>query len=68
MYIKMRRLVRYLLKGMENRLAPVKSDLVVAFSRWKAKFENSNRILSGIDRIDLIVRNCSNEDNLRRKD
>ena len=68
MYIKMRRLVRYLLRSMENKLAPVKSDLGLAFSRWKAKFANSNKILSGLDRTDLIARNCANEDNLRRKD
>ena len=53
---------------MENKLAPVKSDLGIAFGRWKVKFDNSNKILSGLDRTELIVRNCANEDNLRRKD
>lgn len=53
---------------MENKLAPVKSDLGLAFNRWKAKFQNYEKILSGLDRTQLIVRNVSNEDDLRRKD
>lgn len=68
LYIKMKRLVRYLLKNMENKLVPVKSDLGIAFNRWKVKTEESNKILSGVDRSCLAQRCCECDETLRKQD
>lgn len=35
MFVKIRKLVGYLLRNLENKLKPVKADLSVAFNRWK---------------------------------
>jgi len=67
-YIKMRQLVRYLLKSMENKLLPVKSDLAIAFGRWKVKIGDTNRALSGLDKPNLTNRCCDNDDILRNLD
>lgn len=50
MYIKIKKLVRYHLRIIENKLAPVRADLQIAFARWKAKNENSIRTLNGLER------------------
>jgi len=65
-YVKMRKLVRYLLRSMENKLTPVKSDLEVAFRRWKARHENSDKILNGLEKAQLIVRSCVNDESLSK--
>lgn len=65
-YVKMRKLVRYLLRSIENKLTPVKSDLEVAFGRWKARHENSNQILNGLEKAQLIIRSCVNDESLRK--
>lgn len=49
-YVKMRKLVRYLLRNIENKLKPIKADLSIAFNRWKY---NENSYLNGIDKKDL---------------
>ena len=58
MYVQMRRLVKYLLLSTENKLLPVKSDLTIAFYKWKTKFTASNKALNGLDRQILIDRCC----------
>ena len=70
LFVKMRKLMRYILRNVENRLQPVRADLSIAFNRWKfatgsmAKLEqNKHQSLNGIDRGRLVVR-CSN--NTRR--
>lgn len=35
LYVKMRKLMRYILRNVENRLQPVRADLSIAFNRWK---------------------------------
>lgn len=47
MFVKIRRLVGYLLKNLENKLKPVRADLSVAFNRWR---KHQLSILSGIDK------------------
>jgi len=34
-FVKMRRLLRYILRNMENKLKPVNADMSIAFNRWK---------------------------------
>lgn len=34
-YVRMRKLIGFLLNNMENRLQPYKADLSIAFNRWK---------------------------------
>lgn len=34
-FVKMRKLMRYILRNVENKLQPVKADLSIAFNRWK---------------------------------
>ena len=34
-YVKMRKLLRYILRNMENKLKPVTADMSIAFNRWK---------------------------------
>jgi hypothetical protein len=62
MYIKMRKLVRYHLRSMENKLLSVKSDLGIAFGRWKVRADDNNKVLNGLDRTHLISRCCKNDD------
>ncbi len=35
MFVKIRKLVRYIITNMENKLQPRKADLCYAFNRWK---------------------------------
>ena len=39
-FVKMRKLVGYLLNNMENRLKPVNADMSICFLRWKQKCFN----------------------------
>ncbi len=57
----MRKLLRYILRNIENKLQPVKADLSVAFNRWKFRIVQKNENLDGIDRglliKDLAIKN-----------
>lgn len=64
-YVKMRKLLHYILRNMENKLKPVNADMSIAFNRWKfaqgAFFQvqkNKQQGLNGIDRSNL-VRRCA---------
>lgn len=35
MFVKIRKLVRYIITNMENKLQPRKADLAYVFNRWK---------------------------------
>ena len=50
MYIKMRKLVSYLIRNMENKLHPTKADLSIAFNRWR---QDKKHLLVGYDTRDL---------------
>jgi hypothetical protein len=49
-WVKLRQLMKFLLKNVENRLHPVKADLSIAFNRWKL---DKKHLLVGKDRKDL---------------
>lgn len=51
MFVKIRKLVRYLLRNMENKLHPVRADQSIAFNRWKY---DKNHLLVGKDRAVLV--------------
>jgi len=42
-YVHMRKLLRYLLRNIENKLKPVKADLSIAFNRWKFGMGNKTK-------------------------
>jgi len=50
MFIKIRKLVAYLIRNMENKLHPTKADLSIAFNRWRTDKKHK---LVGHDRRDL---------------
>ena len=50
----MRKLLRYLLRNLENKLKPVKADLSIAFNRWKYRMTTKNDELDGVEKADLI--------------
>jgi hypothetical protein len=60
-FVHMRKLLRYILRNMENKLKPVKADLSIAFNRWKFRMIKKNDILNGVDRglmlRDLAIKN-----------
>lgn len=45
MYIQLRKLMRYILRNVENKLHPVRADLSVAFNRWKYDNVRKTQIL-----------------------
>lgn len=66
-YVKMRKLLRYILRNMENKLKPVNADLSIAFNRWKfaqgAMFQlqaKKEQNLNGVDRANLVARCAEN--------
>lgn len=64
-YVKIRKLIRYLLNNMENRLCPNKADLSIAFNRWKYSHLKFN--LQGQSKEHLLlkcVRNARKADSL----
>ena len=60
MFVKFRKLFRYLLRNLENRLQPTKSDISLAFTRWKY---HKWHIICGMD----IGYLCDRSDNNARK-
>ena len=50
----MRKLLRYLLRNLENKLKPVKADLSIAFNRWKYSMIKKNDELDGVEKADLV--------------
>ena len=61
----MRKLLRYILRNIENKLSPVKADLSIAFNRWKSRILQRNLELDGVDRgiliKDLAIKNGRHE-------
>ena len=57
----MRKLLRYILRNIENKLNPVRADLSIAFNRWKYRIVQKNEDLDGVDRglqlKDLAIKN-----------
>jgi len=53
-FVQMRKLLRYILRNIENKLQPVKADLSIAFNRWKFTTVQRNQDLDGVDRGLLI--------------
>ena len=65
MWVKIRKLVRYILTNTENKLQPRKADLQIAFNRWKfivgdwrQIISNKHEKLNGDDRSVLVKRNA----------
>jgi hypothetical protein len=65
-YVKMRKLLRYILRNMENKLKPVTADMSIAFNRWKFTQGNMFQLqarkqqdLNGAERANLVAR-CAN--------
>lgn len=56
MFVKIRKLVGYLLRNLDNKLRPVNADLSVAFNRWK---RHNSHFQSGVDK-GLLIAKCSN--------
>ena len=54
----MRKLLRYILRNIENKLQPLKADLSVAFNRWKFRIQQKNENLDGVDR-GLLIRDLA---------
>lgn len=54
----MRKLLRYILRNIENKLQPLKADLSVAFNRWKFRILQKNENLDGVDR-GLLIRDLA---------
>ena len=54
MYVKVRKLVAYLLRLMTNRMSAVKADMAVAFNRWKFMTADDHKNLNGVDRTKLV--------------
>jgi len=52
--VHMRKLLRYILRNIENKISPVKADLSIAFNRWKQRIVHKNLELDGVDRGILI--------------
>jgi len=59
--VHMRKLLRYILRNIENKLNPVRADLSIAFNRWKYRIVQKNEDLDGVDRglqlKDLAIKN-----------
>jgi len=49
-FVKLRKLVAWILRNMENRLQPVKANLSYAFNKWKHDAGNSKVKLGGTHR------------------
>jgi hypothetical protein len=54
MFVGMRKLLRYIMRNMSNKLKPITADLSVSFNRWKFRVVNRNEVLDGVDRGLLI--------------
>lgn len=50
----MRKLIRYHLKNICNKLQPVKCDLQYAFNRWRVTIKKRFDFLKGVDRLTLV--------------
>jgi hypothetical protein len=57
-FVHMRKLLRYILRNIENKLQPLKADLSVAFNRWKFRILQKNENLDGVDR-GLLIRDLA---------
>ena len=71
MWVKIRKLVRYILQNTENKLQPRKADIQSAFNRWKYLVGDSKQTVSvkhgklnGEERGVLIERNAANNQRL----
>ena len=53
-FVNMRKLLRYILRNLENKLKPVRADLSIAFNRWKLRSNQKNDTLNGVDRVLLL--------------
>lgn len=41
MYVKMRKLLKFIMKNTENKLIPVKADLSIAFNKWRNDYHKN---------------------------
>jgi hypothetical protein len=67
-FVKLRKLIKYLLKNMENQLSPIKVDLQVAFNRWRTRHSDRLAQLSGTHRIALVLKATRTETKLQQLD
>lgn len=63
LFTRVRKLIRYLLNNMENRMQPVKADLSVAFIRWKQACFNHDYMKT---RQQLVEKATHKDENARR--
>jgi hypothetical protein len=62
-FVKQRKLLKYLLRNLENRLQSTKCDLSIAFNRWKF---NKKHLLNGID-VKQLTTMCANNEAKKNK-
>ncbi len=58
LFVKQRKLIKYLLRNMENRLQSTKCDMSIAFNRWKF---NKKHILNGKDVSELLALSANDQ-------
>ncbi len=60
-FVKMRKLVGWILRNMENRLQPRKADLSYHFNKWKYYAGETKKDLRGTHRADKKVKMVVNQ-------
>jgi hypothetical protein len=66
LYVSMRKLIRYHLTNMSNKLKPIKSDLSIAFNRWKLSISERYNFLKGTDRLILVDKAIEGDARLKK--
>lgn len=59
-FVKFRKLMRYILNNLQNKLQPVKADLSISFNRWKYMTGKSHAALNGLDKSALVSKCADN--------
>jgi hypothetical protein len=59
-FVQFKKLVRFHLYNMHNKLKPVKADLSIAFNRWKFSTGKSHIALNGLDKSVLEAKCADN--------
>ena len=63
-FVRLRKLVGWILSNMENRLQPTKADMSYAFNKWKYGTGNSKKKLGGTHRAVKKVSMVNNQQKL----
>lgn len=56
LFVKVRKLFKYILRNTENKLTPVKADLSIAFNKWRNHYDINISKLNRKDRIALVAK------------